>query len=220
MQHVQVNHYRRTEVSYFWYHWKWKETINIDILTRPTMASRWPANKSLRVLLSHRSNNLPFLLLSGVNRKRLSKSLQMKRAKITISIICINITVLFMGVSVTKNTLNNNQEVHPHHDKEFQWKLFSLIIMINMFNLMMIRGPFPPGFPGLRLPGLRFHPHFGEAKVLKKKTNSSIIITSCLFPVFGTFLLTGWWPVSSGTTTLCSSSWRPGRKIYFLVFVV
>ena len=47
-------------------------------------------------------------------------------------------------------------------------KMFTLI-MINMFNFMMIRGPFPPGFPGLRLPGLRFHPHFGEAKVLKKQ---------------------------------------------------
>ena len=31
----------------------------------------------------------------------------------------------------------------------------------------MTRGTFPSGFPGLRLPGLRFHPaHFGETKVI------------------------------------------------------
>ena len=83
----------------------------------------------------------------------------------------------------------------------------------------MIRGPFPPGFPGLRLPGLRFHPHFGEAKVLKKQDQFIKNQHFLLVPRFWhIFVLnrekTGWWPVSSGTTTLCSSSWRPGRKFF------
>ena len=112
------------------------------------------------------------------------------------------------GISLTSEQKPPNSPFptfqQPPFPPPFRWfsiKMMMVTKMMMRYLTTSTRGSFPPGFPGLRLPGLRFHPHFGEPKVIWKYKLSFLILSTT----------TGWRTLSSRSTSLCTSPWRSGQ---------